>query len=228
MHHFSKNAIAAAAVATCLVAAATVHQHALAQDAVMYEVKITNLTPGQQFTPVLAATHRSSASFFLPGTRASSELRTLAEGGDVAPLMALLNGRSSFMDVTASAGLTGPGATAMVTVMAAGSFDRVSLAAMLIPTNDTFVGLNTALPEAGELKVAYAYAYDAGTERNDEECASIPGPNFPECAGPGGGATVGNGEGHVVISSGISGLRDFGPDRDWRNPVARVTIRRVS
>ena len=39
---------------------------ALAQNkpGVTYEVTITNLTPGQTFTPILAATHRSSISFF--------------------------------------------------------------------------------------------------------------------------------------------------------------------
>lgn len=204
-------------------------EHARAQTASMYEVKITNLTQGQQFTPVLVATHTSSASLFLPGTKASTALRALAEGGDVGPLTTMANGMSSsFMDVSASAGLTGSGSTAEVMVMAAGSFDRVSLAAMLIPTNDTFVGLNAALPDDGELTVAYAHAYDAGTERNDEECASIPGPDYPECGGPGGGATVGSGEGVVIISNGISGLRDFGRDRDWKNPVARVTIRKIS
>ncbi len=43
-----------------------------------------------------------------------------------------------------------------------------------------------------------ASAYDAGSERNDETCASIPGPDFVECGGPGtGGQPVGGEEGYV-------------------------------
>ena len=78
------------------------------------------------------------------------------------------------------------------------------------------------------MKVVYAYAYDAGTERNDELCGSIPGPSFVECGGSGGGAQVGDGEGVVTVHSGIHGIGDLEPSlRDWDNPVARVTIRKV-
>ena len=63
---------------------------ALAQAGSTYTVNITNLTPGQSFTPILAATHSAAASVFLPGTTASAALGTLAETGDVAPLTALL------------------------------------------------------------------------------------------------------------------------------------------
>ena len=202
---------------------------ALAQAASTYEVRVTNLTPGQSFTPVLAATHSSAASVFLPGTAASAELETLAEGGDVAPLTALLNGMpATGMQVVSGSGLTTPGVTTTLSIMGGGTFDRLSIVAMLIPTNDAFVGVNTALPAAGELKVVYAYAYDAGTEVNDETCASIPGPSYVECGGPGSGGSPGNGEGAVVISNGIRGIGDFGTDRDWRNPVARITIQQVS
>ncbi len=230
MNSTMKRTLTAVAIgAGLLVGGQPVSQVPRAQTASMYEIKITNLTPGQSFTPILATTHTSDASIFLPGTAASSQLRTLAEDGNVGPLTTLVNAMSgTFMDVTSSGGLTGPGATSTVTVMAMGVFDRLSVAAMLIPTNDTFVGLNTALPEDGELMVAYAYAYDAGTEVNDEACASIPGPNFRECGGPGAGGSPGNGEGVVVISNGISGLRDFGLDRNWNNPVARITIQKVS
>ena len=225
-----KRIMAAAALGLGLVVVGQpVNDTALAQTASMYQVKITNLTPGQSFTPILAATHTSSTTIFLPGTLASSQLQVLAEDGDVGPLTSLLNTMpAAVMDVASSSGLTTPGVTTTLMVMGGGTFGRVSLAAMLIPTNDAFVGLNTALPDDGGSKVAYAYAYDAGTEQNDETCASIPGPNFPECGGPGTGGSPGNGEGAVVISSGIRGIGDFGSDRDWKNPVARVTIRKMS
>ena len=199
-----------------------------AQSTAMYHVEVINLTPRQHFTPVLVSTHNASAYVFTPGMPSSPELGTLAESGDVAPLTALLNTSANVWDVQIAAGLHGPGETTSVTVMGGGGFDRVSIAAMLIPTNDAFVGINTTLPAAGETKVLYAYAYDAGTEMNDERCASIPGPSYPECGGPGSGGAPGGGEGLIVIHSGIRGYGDFGTDRDWKNPVARIRIWQVS
>lgn len=65
---------------------------ALAQNkpGVTYEVTITNLTPGQTFTPILAATHRSSISFFELGQPASDQIAELAESGSTAGLETLL------------------------------------------------------------------------------------------------------------------------------------------
>jgi hypothetical protein len=201
---------------------------ALAQSTGTYQVQITNLVPAQIFTPVLVATHNSSATIFTVGAAASSELQTLAESGNAAPLMTLLNGDTNVMDVESSGGMHGPGNTGGALVTGSDTFNRLSLAAMLIPTNDAFVGLNTTLPADGETKVVYAYAYDAGSEVNDELCASIPGPDYPECGGAGTGGSPGGGEGMVLIHSGIRGDGDFGRNRDWKNPVARITIRKVS
>ena len=69
--------------------------------------------------------------------------------------------------------------------------------------------------------------YSITTEVNDESCASIPGPSYPECGGPGTGGSPGNGEGAIVISGGIHGIGDFGSDRDWNNPVAKIRIVKV-
>ena len=201
---------------------------ALAQSTGTYQVYITNLVPAQIFTPVLAATHNSSAAIFTPGTSASSELQTLAEDGNVTPLTTLLNADTNVMDVQNSGGLHGPDNTGGVLVTGSDTFNQPSLAAMLIPTNDPFVGLSTTLPADGETKVVYAFAYDAGTEVNDERCASIPGPDYLECGGPGTGGAPGGGEGMILIHSGIRGDGDFGKSRDWKNPVARITIRKVS
>ena len=201
----------------------------LAQDEGTYVVRVTNLTKAQSFTPIIAASHTPAARIFLAGTLASSELRTVAEEGNVEPLRALLEGMAAVQEVVSSAGLLTRGATSRLEVEGGGAFSILSLVAMLIPTNDAFVGVTTMLPDSRETKVVYAYAYDAGTEQNDELCASIPGPFFNECGGPGGGGQAGNGEGVVTIHPGIHGIGDLPPsDRDWRNPVARITIRNVS
>lgn len=196
-----------------------------------YEVTITNLTRGQQFTPILATTHMPSVSLFQLGQPASIELATLAEEGNVAPLTAALRTNKGVLEVVNGNGLTEPGATTTLTINGRGGTGaaRISVAAMLIPTNDTFFAVNgVSLPRRGETLAFTVPAYDSGTEVNDELCASIPGPFFAECNGSGGGAAPAGGEGFVHISAGMHGVGDFtAAARDWRNPVARITIRRV-
>ena len=211
-----------------LVTAARVDSVFAAEEG-MYMVQVTNLTNAQRFTQILAATHTGGARLFKPGTRATPELRALAEGGDTGPLTALVTGLpAAVREVGSTSGLLRRGGSVTFKISGGGGFDQLSLASMLIPTNDAFVALQTTLPDPGERKVAYAYAYDAGTEKNDELCSSIPGPFFRECGGPGGGAQVGNGEGVVIVHSGIHGVGDLLPHlRDWRNPVARITIWKV-
>ena len=43
-----------------------------------YEVTVTNLTRGQQFTPILVATHQAGVRLFELGSPASPQLKTLA------------------------------------------------------------------------------------------------------------------------------------------------------
>ena len=116
-----------------------------------------------------------------------------------------------------------------VTVEGGAGFDHLSVAAMLIPTNDGFFALNGAAGPRGDQTVTlFSPAYDAGSERNDELCASIPGPFFAECGGPGGGGKPGGGEGFVHVHAGIHGTGNLNAaQRDWRNPVAEIAIRRV-
>lgn len=194
-----------------------------------FEVTVTNLTRGQQFTPILVATHKNGVKLFEPGSPANQQLATLAEEGNTMPLKDLLLGMSEVKEVVVVSGLTDPGKSATITVKTHGDFDHVSVAAMLIPTNDGFFAINGVKgPEGHKTLNLISPAYDAGSEKNDELCASIPGPSFAECGGPGGGAKVDNGEGYVHIHAGIHGIGDLvAADRDWRNPVARITIRRV-
>jgi hypothetical protein len=111
-----------------------------------------------------------------------------------------------------------------------GQFDYITVAAMLIPTNDGFFALNGVAGPSGRRSLTlFSPAYDAGSERNDELCASIPGPSFTECGGPGGGGmVVGGEEGYVHIHAGIHGIGDLNAaERDWRNPVASISISRT-
>ena len=195
-----------------------------------FEVTVTNLTRGQQFTPILVASHKAGVRLFELGRPASPQLKTLAEEGNVAPMTALLLGNPDVREVVNSGALLNPGQSVTQRVRTRGNFDNVSVAAMLIPTNDAFFAVNDAEgPDEDDSITVFSPAYDAGTERNDETCASIPGPFFVECGGPGGGGAPGGGEGYVHIHAGIHGIGDLDPAiRDWRNPVARITIRRVN
>lgn len=191
-----------------------------------YEVHVTNLTRGQTFTPIMVAVHKAGVKLFTLGQPASAELAALAEGGDTGPLSAVLSANTGVLEVITIPGLLGPGKTAVVRIRTSGRFDHVSTAAMLIPTNDAFFSLNdVAGPRDRELLTGESPAYDAGSEPNDELCASIPG---PVCGGQGGSPQV-DGEGYVHIHAGIHGIGSLpAADFDWRNPVAQITIQRVS
>lgn len=194
-----------------------------------FEVTITNLTQGQQLTPIVVATHEQGVSLFAEGSQASPELRELAEEGNNAPLATLLRGMPQVREVTSSEGLLNPGQSVTLNIVGGGRFNHFSVASMLIPTNDAFFALNGVEgPRGLRSMVFYSPAYDAGTEKNDQHCESIPGPFFAECGGPGGGARIGGGEGFVHIHPGIQLRGDLNQFlRDWRNPVAKVTIRPV-
>lgn len=196
---------------------------AFAADEDLYEVTVTNITKMQTFTPIIAATHKNRIAFFEAGQPASPELAFLAEDGATGPLQAVLESVPNLVrDVSGNPGmLLGPGESVTFRITTdEDRFRRFSLAAMLIPTNDTFVALNgVTLPRRS--RTFFANAYDAGSEPNDELCANIPG---PFCGGDGASEEAG-GEGFVHISNGIHGVGDLAPSvYDWRNPVARVTI----
>ena len=211
-------------LATVGLASSVLFTTAAMADSPAYEVTITNLTRAQVFTPILVASHRKGVELFQLGAAASSELAALAEGGDVAPLTAALQATGKVRDIANSGGLLMPGQSVTVTVDA-GDAREISLASMMIPTNDSFIALNgVKAPKGHRSVVYYSPGYDAGTEPNDENCMNIPG---PVCGGEGGSPGAG-GEGYVHISRGIAGIGDLdSASYDWKNPTAKIEIRRV-
>lgn len=192
-------------------------------DMSMYEVTITNITGGQTFTPILAATHGRGVSLYEVGEPASEALEMLAEGGNTMPLQEYLDSMPDQVHATTTTdGLLGPGESVSFEIGSSYGYFRISFAAMLLPTHDTFVAAGSVSLPVSETTFMVP-AYDAGTELNDELCENIPG---PQC----GGAAISeeSGEGFVHVASGIHGIGDLDPEvYDWRNPVAKVTIRRV-
>jgi hypothetical protein len=203
---------------------------AFAAEGAAFEVTVTNVTRGQTFTPILLASHKAGVRLFTPGQPASEELAILAESGNVAPLADLLVSLPEVFEVTDTGTTLGPGQTVTVTVNTRGAFDHISVAAMLIPTNDGFFALNgvpgPTKPE--QMTMFISPAYDAGSEFNDEDCANIPGP--PDvCSGEGVSDPASDDEGFVHIHAGIHGITtQLEPATyDWRNPVASIRVKRV-
>ncbi len=188
-----------------------------------YEVTITNITSGQTFTPIMLATHQGSLSLFKVGTAVSPELATLAESGNIQPLVAALLATNRVTYTQSNGALLAPGKSVTLRIKAGKKERYFSIAAMLIPTNDAFFSLNRVrLPFHKAVHVAYAY--DAGSEPNDELCVNIPG---PVCGGIGGSPSA-SGEGFVHIHSGIHGIGDLRANiYDWRNPTAKIVVRRI-
>lgn len=213
-----------------------------------YEVKVTNLTSGQPLTPAVAAIHRGKRAIFKVGGLASVGLRELAENGNSAPLLAFLeadpfNRIASFTETETGplvpAGT--PGAAMFddkVTFRLRGGkrARRISLASMLICTNDGFTGVESLrLPnKVGKARGKRAMGYDARTEINTEDFADL----VPPCQGLIGvssddeGTGVSNPEladaGRIRRHRGIQGGADLDPAiHGWRNPVARITVERV-
>lgn len=198
-----------------------------------YEVTITNLTPGQTLTPQLVVTHDIDFRLFTLGEPASEALEILAEDGNTGPVG---DDAANFAtDIQTIDGLLEPGQTSSIIVTGPAERGFFTVAAMMIPTNDTFIAANhVRLPERGSL-MRMLFAYDAGTEANDQNCNNIPG---PRCGGEGYSPDVmDSDEGFVHISNGFHDLGEIGEDGgeilgprtyDWRNSVARVVVRRIN
>ena len=191
-----------------------------------YDVTITNITRGEIFTPILVASTSHDAKLFTLGAAASGELEIIAESGNPVPLSNSLIATGAALDVVTSAGVLAPGKSVTLTVKTSHRYRHITVASMLVPTNDAFFAVNGVhTPKGHKTLTVYSPAYDAGTEANDELCDAIPGPPFI-CTGE--GVSAASGEGYVHIHAGIQGVGDLiKANHDWRNPVAKITISRT-
>ena len=202
----------------------------------IYEITITNLTSGQPLSPGVAVSHTKDASVFSPGRAASEGIRLIAETGDPTTAVAELTASAGVHQVANTGApihrVGGPGPSSLtVSLEASANANRLSLAVMLICTNDGFAGLNAVkLPGGFDDVTFYAMGYDAGTEINDEASTSIVDP----CGAIGPVALAADGDsrtaqgGVIMLHPGIQGGAALVPgSHGWTEPVARVTIRRV-
>ena len=188
-----------------------------------YRVTITNATANQVITPALLITHRKKFKLFSVGSPASNGLAYQAENGDPSLVYGEVVDAHGVKDVKTGTGVVLPGHSESIDITASRN-SRLTFTAMLASTNDAFAALN-AVKLPGNKKTYFAYAYDAGSEMNNESCSHIPG---PPCSGDSGNARTENGEGFVSIHSGIHGGSDLDPKQlDWRGPVAIITVERL-
>jgi hypothetical protein len=209
-----------------------------------FSVTITNTTHGAYFTPLLISAHADTIHLFELGQPASPEIQAMAEGGDISGLETAVGGADDDTVANPAAGVLGPGASVSANLNTDTTGNPVlSLVAMILPTNDGFVGLDSlAIPQTPGTYVYYLNAYDAGTEANDERLVGGAGgaPGIPGMPADPGGLAGANGTGVTAAeenstvhihrgglgdtdaSGGISDL-DSTVHR-WLNPVAKLVI----
>jgi len=189
-----------------------------------YRVTITNLTDGQPMTPFVVATHSRRAKIFQPGRPASAGLQSIAENGGVPDLFAELDTNPRFGDVqVAGAAPFGSGESVSVDVISTRGSRFLSVAGMLICTNDGFGGVNGKRLNPNHTRTLYGFAWDAGTEMNTEALGDLVG------ACPGGSQTGTDPElaenGVVRHHRGIKGIADLTSDvHGWHGPVIKVVV----
>lgn len=210
------------ALAAGLISLSLISTPVLAGGEDTYAVTITNVTAAQSFTPLLAITHKKGHPLLMLGSPASPELVRIAEGGDTMPFQQGLMDSGMAYDAASSGGLLGPGQSVTLHVKSKGRFNHLTVAAMLLPTNDGVIALN-GMKLSKHSRSVMVPGYDAGSELNDELCAHIPGPHC-------GGAPFSDedGEGFVHIHPGITGVGDLlASQYDWKNPIAKITVKRM-
>ena len=204
-------------------------------------ITLTNTTQGLYFTPVITSAHTSDENIFTLGTSATSELQTMAEGGDISGLVSVLSNADANINENPAAGLLAPGASTTYTLTNDETNTYLSVAAMVLPTNDGFVGLDSwEIPTETGTYTILLNAYDAGTEANDEiingggplGVAGIP--FAPGSDGGTGGTGVTDTESNTTVhihrgSLGDDDLNAGKSDLDnsvhrWLNPVAKLTV----
>jgi len=141
-----------------------------------FSVQIINMTHAQPLSPPVAMLHTKSFKFWSIGEAASLALEKMAEGGNGSDLLALQPANPQFEATAAVL----PGMDVEFTLQTADATQLyLSIAGMLINTNDGFSGVNSielGSLTKGQTRVYHTYTYDAGTEFNSELPGTLPGP----------------------------------------------------
>lgn len=231
----AKTFMVAALMVTSLAACNNNDETVTPENKATFEIDVNNATNGQPMTPVAVVAHTAAYHPWMLGASASVGLEKLAEGGDVTQFLADADANTNVMtSASSSNGPFGPGTTESVTlkVKKPGSDLQISVASMLANTNDAFTGVaNVPVGDLkkGESMSMMARVYDAGTEKNTETAATIPGP-----AGGGEGFNATRDDTNFVsIHAGVVTADDglassaLNEANRWLGPAAKITITRI-
>lgn len=181
-----------------------------------YSVKVLNLTASQAMSPIIVST----TSLFSVGESASEGLEKLAESGDNSSLVN--------EDSVSGTKLIVPSQSDEVVIETYTT--QLSVASMLVKTNDAFIGLDSYdvsslnVDEVLELELP---VYDAGTEENSETNITVPG------LGGEGYNSQRETSNQVLVHSGVISQDDglvssnLSAMDKFNNPAAKVIITRT-
>jgi hypothetical protein len=150
--------------------------------------------------PALLAFHDGSVDFFDTGSNASAGLESLAEVGDTSVLQGSLAASVDAITI-ANGGPFLPGSSNTMDLTINDANTNLSFAAMILPSNDWFIGNNASLDISSlvgaangtSLSFDFGRVYDAGTEL--EDFAFSPGNGIigiDTMSTPGGGTSTSN------------------------------------
>lgn len=234
MKSIFKKTTTAISVSALVLASSTV----MAQD---LSITVTNLTQGIHFTPIIASAHTSDHHIFMSGSAATVELQTMAEGGDISGLASMLQNADANTIENPAGGLLAPSMSTTFMLTNDSANTHLSIAAMILPSNDGFVGLDSwKIPTEAGTYTINLNAYDAGTEANNEVVngggalgvLGIPAAPGGDAGSNGTGVTDTETNTMIHIHRGTLGddMMDGGKSdlnnsiHRWLNPVAKLTI----
>ncbi|WP_444994414.1 spondin domain-containing protein [Aliikangiella sp. IMCC44359] len=194
----------------------------------IFSIQVINLTHNQPLSPMAVILH-SEGAFWLLNQSASVALETMAESGDNSPLLA----ESNVIVGQSGNGVLMPGNDETILIETTETGDLyLSIASMLVNTNDAFTGLSRANVTNLQVSESIRYrvgVYDSGTEANNEADGTIPGP----ANGGEGFNSVRDDVDFVAIHSGVISLDDglstsiLNESHRFDNPAMSVLITRT-
>jgi len=241
--HAARNGFRKHSLALALATGLTTVFGATATQAATWDVTVTNLTNGNHFTPLLLTTHDHDTHLFEVGMPASLPIEHMAECGHLNPLLATTEVGAIDADTIAdpAGGLLNPGSN--TTAMLVTDETHLTVVAMVLPTNDAFLGLSQHIPSEAGTYTYYVNAYDAGTEGNDEvlmtagactytDTGMMPGAPGMDAGSGGTGVSTSDSNTMIHVHRGVLGDQNAtGGNSDldstihrWQNPVAKITV----
>ena len=198
-----------------------------------YNVTATNLTNNQPLSPQGFVLHRAGYLAWQTGEQASDSIERLAEDGNPSSFLDQAAADTDVLATAENGSVIIPGGSSSVEIKSKRDSDlRLSVATMLVNTNDAYTGMTDALIgdlAVNETRIFNVPAYDAGTEANSENAATVPGP-----AGGGEGYNpVQDDSGFIAVHAGVVSADDgltgsaLNESHRWDNPVARITVTRI-